>query len=59
MSVSPTLLDQTLAAQGEALVAYVRQRLGPEAAQDVVQDALLKAVEGAPAMDDELFFGAG
>ena len=53
MSVSPTLLDQTLAAQGEALVAYVRQRLGPEAAQDVVQDALLRLAERAPELDDQ------
>ena len=53
MSVSPALLDQTLAAQGEALVAYVRQRLGPEAAEDVVQDALLRVVERAPELDDE------
>jgi RNA polymerase sigma-70 factor (ECF subfamily) len=53
MSLSPTLLDATLARQGEALLGYVRQRLGPEVAGDVVQDALLKAVEQAPAMDDE------
>jgi RNA polymerase sigma-70 factor (ECF subfamily) len=53
MSVSPPLLDQTLAVQGEALVAYVRQRLGPEAAEDVVQDALLRVVERAPEVDDE------
>ena len=53
MSVSPALLDQTLAVQGEALVAYVRQRLGPEAAEDVVQDALLRVVERAPELDDE------
>ena len=53
MSLSPTLLEATLAAQGEPLLAYVRQRLGPNVAEDVVQDALLKAVEGAPAMDDE------
>ena len=53
MSLSPTLLQATLAAQGEPLLAYVRQRLGPDVAEDVVQDALLKAVEGAPAMDDE------
>ena len=53
MSVSPTLLDQTLAAEGEALVAYVRQRLGPEAAEDVVQDALLRLAERAPALGDE------
>ena len=53
MSVSPTLLDRTLAAQGEALVAYVRQRLGPEAAEDVVQDALLRLAERTPGLDDE------
>ena len=53
MSVSPTLLDRTLAAQGEALVAYVRQRLGPEAAEDVVQDALLRLAERTPELDDE------
>ena len=53
MSPSPTLLESTLAAQGEALVGYVRQRLGPEAAEDVVQDALVRAVESAPPMDDE------
>ena len=52
MSLSPSLLDQTLAAQGEALRAYVRQRLGG-AAEDVVQDALVRAVESAPPMDDE------
>ena len=53
MPVSPTLLDRTLAAQGEALVAYVRRRLGPEAAEDVVQDALLRLAEHAPELDDE------
>ena len=53
MFVSPTLLDQTLAVQGEALVAYVRQRLGPEAAEDVVQDALLRLAERAPELDDQ------
>ena len=53
MSVSPTLLDQTLAAQGEALVAYVRQRLGPAGADDVVQDALLRLAERAPELDGE------
>jgi RNA polymerase sigma-70 factor (ECF subfamily) len=53
MSPSPTLLESTLAAQGEALVGYVRGRLGPEAAEDVVQDALVRAVESAPPMDDE------
>ena len=53
MSVSPTLLDQTLAVQGEALVAYVRQRLGPKAAEDVVQDALLRLAERAPELDDQ------
>lgn len=53
MSVSPTLLDRTLTAQGEALVAYVRQRLGPEAAEDVVQDALLRLAERAPEIGDE------
>ncbi|PAP74652.1 sigma-70 family RNA polymerase sigma factor [Rubrivirga marina] len=53
MSLSPTLLEAALAAHGEPLLAYVRQRLGPDVAEDVVQDALLKAVEGAPAMDDE------
>ena len=53
MSVSPPLLDATLAAHGEALLAYVRQRLGPDAAEDVVQDALLRVVELAPSMDDE------
>ncbi len=53
MPLSTTLLDATLARQGEALLGYVRQRLGPEAADDVVQDALLRAVEQAPAMDDE------
>ena len=53
MSVSPTLLDQTLTAQGEALVAYVRQRLGPAGAEDVVQDALLRLAERAPELDDE------
>lgn len=53
MSLSPSLLESTLAAQGEALVAFVRQRLGPEVAEDVVQDALVRAVEGAPPLDDE------
>ncbi|MDT7858036.1 sigma-70 family RNA polymerase sigma factor [Rubrivirga sp. S365] len=53
MSVSPALLDQTLAAQGDALVAYVRQRLGPGAAEDVVQDALLRLAEHAPELDDQ------
>lgn len=53
MTLSPTLLEATLAAQGEPLLAYVRQRLGPDVAEDVLQDALLKAVEGAPAMDAE------
>ncbi|PAP76355.1 sigma-70 family RNA polymerase sigma factor [Rubrivirga marina] len=53
MSPSPTLLESTLASQGEALVGYVRGRLGPEAAEDVVQDALVRAVESAPPMDDE------
>ncbi|MEM1043602.1 MAG: sigma-70 family RNA polymerase sigma factor [Bacteroidota bacterium] len=53
MPLSPTLLDATLAAQAEPLVAYVRQRLGPGVAEDVVQDALLKAVEAAPPMDGE------
>ena len=53
MSVSSALLDQTLAAQGEALVAYVRQRLGPEAAEDVVQDALLRLAERAPELSDQ------
>ena len=42
MSPSPTLLESTLAAQGEALVGYVRQRLGPAGAEDVVQDALVR-----------------
>ena len=41
MSLSPTLLEATLAAQGEPLLAYVRQRLGAEVAEDVVQDALV------------------
>ena len=53
MSVSPTLLDQTLADQGEALIAYVRQRLGPAGADDVVQDALLRLAERAPELDDQ------
>ena len=53
MSASPALLDQTLAAQGDALVAYVRQRLGPGAAEDVVQDALLRLAERAPDLDDQ------
>ena len=53
MSPSPTLLESTLAAQGEALVGYVRGRLGPAGAEDVVQDALVRAVESAPPMDDE------
>ena len=52
MSPSPTLLESTLAAQGEALVGYVRGRLGPDVAEDVVQDALVRAVESAPPMDD-------
>ncbi|GAB5550193.1 MAG: hypothetical protein SangKO_099530 [Sandaracinaceae bacterium] len=53
MPLSPSLLESTLAVQGEALVAFVSQRLGPEVAEDVVQDALVRAVEGAPPMDNE------
>ena len=53
MTLSPSLLDTTLAAQGEALLGYVRKRLGAEAADDVMQDSLLRAVEKAPSMDDE------
>ena len=52
MSVSPTLLDRTLAAQ-PALVSYVRQRLGPGAAEDVVQDALFRLAEHAPELDGQ------
>lgn len=53
MSAAPTVLDTTLASQGEALLRYVRARLGPDDAEDVVQDALLRAAESAPPMGDE------
>ena len=53
MPLSPALLDAALASQGEALLGYVRQRLGPEVAEDVVQDALLRLAERAPDLGDE------
>lgn len=50
---SPSLLDAAIARQDDAFVGYVRQYVGPEEAEDVVQDALLRAVESAPSTDDE------
>lgn len=50
----PVALDQALAAARAKYLAFVRRRIAdPDLAEDVLQDALLRAIQSAPAIEDE------
>ncbi|TAJ16223.1 MAG: sigma-70 family RNA polymerase sigma factor [Dehalococcoidia bacterium] len=50
----PVALDQALAAARSKYLAFVRRRIAdPDLAEDILQDALLRAIQSAPAIDDE------